>query len=105
MHGKTSYWGRGGSRPNFKQKLFFAYFCRLSVRALGRPNRLEPTVPRRPFKILCLTVKQNCVFMYFRRLSVPSLGRMFIILATGHPIRICTRLFVVTFRAHVSVFC
>ena len=40
------YWVGGGCHPNFIQKLCFAYFCRLSVRALGRPTRLNPTVPR-----------------------------------------------------------
>ena len=40
------YWGGGGSRPNFEEKSYFDCFCRLSVRALGRPNRLNTTVPR-----------------------------------------------------------
>ena len=40
------YWVGGGSRPNFEEKSYFGCFCRLSVRALGRPNRLNTIVPR-----------------------------------------------------------
>ena len=35
-----------GSRPNFEEETYFECLCRLSVRALGRPNRLNTTVPR-----------------------------------------------------------
>ena len=42
-----------------RTKLFFTFVCRLSVPSLGRPNCLKPTVPRTPFKILCLKVAQN----------------------------------------------
>ena len=71
------YWVGGGSHPNFIQKLFFAYFCQLSVRALGHPNGLNPTVPRAPCKIPCWISAQNLLSSLFCRLSVPSRGRPF----------------------------
>ena len=44
--GGAAYWVGGGSRPNFHGKSYFDCFCRLSMRALGRPDRLTSTVPR-----------------------------------------------------------
>ena len=34
----------GGSRPNFVENVGFLIKCPLSVRTLGRPTRLDPTV-------------------------------------------------------------
>ena len=38
--------GGDGSHPNFVENVNYPINCRLSVRALGRPTRLNPTVPR-----------------------------------------------------------
>ena len=78
------YWVGGGCRPNFIQKLCFACFCRLPVRALGRPNGLNPTVPRVPLKIPCWIGAQNPFSACFVDFPCQALVAPFIILSGSH---------------------
>ena len=71
------YWVNTPGHPNFVENVHFHINCRLSVRPLGHPNGLNPTVPRAPFKIPIFDRCAKSVFSLFCRLSVPSLGRPF----------------------------
>ena len=74
---ETGYWANTPGHPNFVENVHFHINCRLSVRPLGHPNGLNPTVPRAPFKIPIFDRCAKSVFSLFCRLSVPSLGRPF----------------------------
>ena len=61
-----------GSRPNFGEHDGFLIKCRLSVRALGRPTRLNPTVSRLR---LSFSIVYELIFIF--RLACPVAAGVF----------------------------
>ena len=70
--------------PTFVENVHFHINCRLSVRPLGHPNGLNPTVPRAPFKIPYWIGAQNPFLVYFVDCPCQALIAPFIILSGSH---------------------
>ena len=80
----AAYWANTPGHPNFVENVHFHINCRLSVRPLGHPNGLNPTVPRAPLKIPCWIGAQNPFLAYFVDCPCQALVAPFIILSGSH---------------------